>query len=63
LDNLSTSGKQALNEVIIISCILSNKPVYKAHAGAGLDKKKRRGDLYFHITEKFVAGGIYEPKK
>ena len=41
-----------------------NKPTYKDHFGAGLDKRPKTGDFYIHlgIEEIFVAGGFYKPK-
>lgn len=41
-----------------------NKPVYKDHFGAGLDKRPKTGDFYMHlgIEEKFIGGGFYRPK-
>jgi uncharacterized protein (TIGR02453 family) len=40
-----------------------NKPVYKDHFGAGLDKRPKTGDFYMHlgIEEKFIGGGFYRP--
>jgi uncharacterized protein (TIGR02453 family) len=41
-----------------------NKPTYKDHFGAGLDKRPRTSDFYIHlgINECFLAGGFYRPK-
>ncbi len=38
-----------------------NKPTYKDHFGAGLDKAKNHADFYIHlgINECFLAGGFY----
>ncbi|SDS05462.1 DUF2461 domain-containing protein [Gramella sp. MAR_2010_147] len=60
-----TTGKQAINRINNNLLFHPNKPVYKDHFGAGLDKEKGKGDFYIHIgiKESFVAGGIYKPKK
>lgn len=60
-----TTGKQAINRINNNLLYHPNKPVYKDHFGAGLDKEKGKGDFYIHIgiNESFVAGGIYKPKK
>ncbi len=60
-----TTGKQAINRINNNLLFHPNKPVYKDHFGAGLDKEKDKGDFYIHIgiNESFVAGGIYRPKK
>ena len=60
-----TTGKQAINRINNNLLFHPNKPVYKDHFGAGLDKEKGKGDFYIHIgiNESFVAGGIYKPKK
>ncbi|MDR5589612.1 DUF2461 domain-containing protein [Christiangramia sp. SM2212] len=64
-DYSPTTGKQALNRINNNLLFHPNKPVYKDHFGAGLDKEKGKGDFYIHIgiNESFVAGGIYKPKK
>lgn len=60
-----TTGKQAINRINNNLLFHPNKPIYKDHFGAGLDKEKGTGDFYIHIgiNEKFVAGGFYKPKK
>lgn len=60
-----TNGKQAINRINNNLLFHPNKPVYKDHFGAGLDKEKGKGDFYIHIgiNESFVAGGFYRPKK
>jgi len=60
-----TTGKQAINRINNNLLFHPNKPVYKDHFGAGLDKEKGKGDFYIHIgiNESFVAGGLYKPKK
>lgn len=60
-----THGKQALNRINNNLMFHPDKPVYKDHFGAGLDKVKGKGDFYIHIgiNECFVAGGFYKPGK
>lgn len=60
-----TTGKQAINRINNNLLFHPNKPVYKDHFGAGLDKEKGKGDFYIHIgiNESFVAGGFYKPEK
>ncbi|GGG33995.1 TIGR02453 family protein [Christiangramia forsetii] len=64
-DYSPTTGKQAINRINNNLLFHPNKPVYKDHFGAGLDKEKGKGDFYIHIgiNESFVAGGLYKPKK
>ena len=60
-----TTGKQAINRINNNLMFHPDKPVYKDHFGAGLDKQKGKGDFYIHIgiNESFVGGGFYKPKK
>ncbi|QYA24102.1 DUF2461 domain-containing protein [Gramella sp. MT6] len=60
-----TTGKQAINRINNNLLFHPNKPVYKDHFGAGLDKERGKGDFYIHIgiNESFVAGGFYRPEK
>lgn len=60
-----TTGKQAINRINNNLLFHPNKPVYKDHFGAGLDKEKGKGDFYIHIgiNESFIAGGFYRPEK
>ena len=64
-DYSPTTGKQAINRINNNLMFHPDKPVYKDHFGAGLDKEKGEGDFYIHIgiNENFVAGGFYRPKK
>ena len=64
-DYSPTTGKQAINRINNNLLFHPNKPVYKDHFGAGLDKEKGKGDFYIHIgiNENMVAGGFYRPKK
>lgn len=60
-----TTGKQAINRINNNLMFHPDKPIYKDHFGAGLDKEKGKGDFYIHIgiNECFVAGGFYKPGK
>lgn len=64
-DYSPTTGKEAINRINNNLLFHPNKPVYKDHFGAGLDKEKGKGDFYIHIgiNECFVAGGFYRPPK
>lgn len=64
-DYSPTTGKQAINRINNNLMFHPDKPVYKDHFGAGLDKEKGKGDFYIHIgiNDSFVAGGFYRPKK
>lgn len=64
-DYSPTTGKQAVNRINNNLLFHPDKPVYKDHFGAGLDKEKGKGDFYIHIgiNERFVAGGFYKPPK
>lgn len=64
-DYSPTPGKQAINRINNNLLFHPDKPVYKDHFGAGLDKVKGKGDFYIHIgiNECFVAGGFYKPSK
>jgi len=56
-----TTGKQAINRINNNKVFHPNKPTYKDHFGAGLDKSENYADFYIHlgINECFVAGGFY----
>lgn len=60
----SSPGKKAINRINNNLLFHPNKPTYKDHFGAGLDKRPKTGDFYIHlgIEEIFVAGGFYKPK-
>ena len=62
-DYTHTTGKQAINRINNNLMYHPNKPIYKDHFGAGLDKEKQ-GDFYIHLgtSESFIAGGFYKPK-
>ena len=64
-DYSPTTGKEAINRINNNLLFHPNKPVYKDHFGAGLDKEKGKSDFYLHIgiNGSFVASGFYRPKK
>lgn len=57
----STPGKKAINRINNNLMYHPNKPIYKDHFGAGLDKRPNTGDFYIHLgtNESFIAGGFY----
>lgn len=59
----TTSGK-AINRINNNLLYHPNKPTYKDHFGAGLDKKPKTSDFYIHlgVEECFLAGGFWRPK-
>jgi len=63
-DYSPTTGKQAINRINNNLMYHPNKPIYKDHFGAGLDKEKKQSDFYIHLgtNESFIAGGFYKPK-
>lgn len=60
----STPKKKILNRINNNLLYHPNKPIYKDHFGAGLDKRPNTSDFYIHIglNECFLAGGFYKPK-
>ena len=63
-DYSPTTGKQAINRINNNLMFHPNKPIYKDHFGAGLDKDGEHCDFYMHLgtSENFIAGGFYKPK-
>ncbi|GGW30477.1 DUF2461 domain-containing protein [Arenibacter certesii] len=65
LDNgyYPTSGKKAINRINNNLMFHPNKPIYKDHFGAGLDKAPNSGDFYIEIgwSQSMLAGGIWRP--
>ncbi len=59
-----TTGKKAINRINNNLLYHPNKPTYKDHFGAGLDKRPKTSDFYIHlgVNECFLAGGFYRPK-
>lgn len=62
-DYYATSGKKAINRINNNLMYHPEKPIYKDHFGAGLDKAPQTGDFYIHLgtNESFIAGGFYRP--
>lgn len=63
-DYYPTTGKKAINRINNNLLYHPNKPTYKDHFGAGLDKRPKTSDFYIHlgVNECFLAGGFYRPK-
>lgn len=63
-DYYPTPKKKILNRINNNLLYHPNKPIYKDHFGAGLDKRPNTSDFYIHIgmNESFLAGGFYKPK-
>ena len=59
-----TPKKKVLNRINNNLLYHPNKPIYKDHFGAGLDKKPNTSDFYIQlgVNESFLAGGFYKPK-
>ncbi|MET1259854.1 DUF2461 domain-containing protein [Flagellimonas sp. DF-77] len=62
-DYYSTPGKKGINRINNNLMFHPNKPVYKDHFGAGLDKAPRSADFYIEIGLKhcMLAGGFWRP--
>lgn len=58
-----TPGKKGVNRINNNLMFHPNRPVYKDHFGAGLDKKPNTGDFYIEIgiEESMFAGGLWRP--
>ncbi len=58
-----TPGKMGINRINNNLMFHPNKPVYKDHFGAGLDKAPHSADFYIHIgiNECLLAGGFWRP--
>lgn len=66
-DYYDTPGKKGINRINNNLMFHPNKPIYKDHFGAGLDKRPNTGDFYIEIGIErcMFAGGLWrpEPKK
>ncbi len=62
-DYYSTPGKRGINRINNNLMFHPNKPVYKDHFGAGLDKAPNSADFYIEIGLKhcMLAGGFWRP--
>jgi len=58
-----TPGKKGINRINNNLMFHPNKPIYKDHFGAGLDKRPRTGDFYVEIGIErcMFAGGLWRP--
>lgn len=58
-----TPGKKGINRINNNLMFHPNKPIYKDHFGAILDKAPNHCDFYIHLglSECFLAGGFYRP--
>ncbi|AKA33882.1 DUF2461 domain-containing protein [Flagellimonas lutaonensis] len=58
-----TPGKMGINRINNNLMFHPNKPIYKDHFGAGLDKAPNSADFYIHIgiNECMLAGGFWRP--
>ncbi|WP_072763801.1 DUF2461 domain-containing protein [Arenibacter nanhaiticus] len=58
-----TPGKRGINRINNNLMFHPNKPIYKDHFGAGLDKEPNKGDFYIEIGLKhcMLAGGLWRP--
>ena len=63
-DYFDTPGKKGINRINNNLLFHPNKPVYKDHFGAGLDKKPNTGDFYVEIGIErcLFAGGYWRPE-
>ncbi len=63
-DYYPTPGKQGINRINNNLMFHPQKPVYKDHFGAGLDKAPNSADFYIEIGLKqcLFAGGFWRPK-
>lgn len=62
-DYYPTPGKKGINRINNNLMFHPNKPVYKDHFGAGLDKAPNSADFYIEIGIKqcWLAGGFWRP--
>lgn len=58
-----TPGRKGINRINNNLMFHPNKPVYKDHFGAGLDKRPHTGDFYIEIgiERGMFAGGLWRP--
>lgn len=63
-DYYPTPGKTGMNRINNNLMFHPDKPVYKDHFGAGLDKAPKTADFYIEIGLKgpFLAGGLWRPE-
>ena len=58
-----TPGRRGINRINNNLLFHPDRPVYKDHFGAGLDKAPGKGDFYVQIglAESLLAGGVWRP--
>ena len=58
-----TVGRKGINRINNNLMFHPNRPVYKDHFGAGLDKRPNTGDFYIEIgiENSMLAGGLWRP--
>jgi len=58
-----TPGRKGINRINNNLMFHPNKPIYKDHFGAGLDKRPNTGDFYVEvgIERSMFAGGLWRP--
>jgi uncharacterized protein (TIGR02453 family) len=58
-----TPGKRGINRINNNLLFHPDRPVYKDHFGAGLDKAPGKGDFYVQIgiEQSLLAGGVWRP--
>ncbi len=58
-----TEGKRAIHRINNNLMFHPDKPTYKEHIGATMDRVKGKSDFYIHLglEESFIAGGYYHP--
>jgi uncharacterized protein (TIGR02453 family) len=58
-----TPGKKGINRINNNLMFHPNKPIYKDHFGAGLDKAPNTGDFYIEVGlgQSMLAGGFWRP--
>ncbi len=59
----TTPGRKGINRINNNLMFHPNKPIYKDHFGAGLDKRPNTGDFYVEIgiEQSMLAGGFWRP--
>lgn len=62
-DYYDTPGRKGINRINNNLMFHPNKPIYKDHFGAGLDKRPNTGDFYVEIgiERSMFAGGLWRP--
>lgn len=62
-DYYPTPGRKGINRINNNLMFHPQKPIYKDHFGAGLDKAPNAGDFYIQIgiNENMLAGGLWRP--